>query len=210
MKNKRKQIAAVCIVLALAVVIGRIVSVNASAFSMETEIYQVGDWVPLSGSFFYSAQEHTDGYSIQVESAEALRYETFMERFDRAPDYLAENSRQDVILLKLNVKNENNTDGGIFIRDFWLSNEYRSAYFCRDDIYMAIANPQHEQVPDGVRVRPGTEASFYIVYTTIGRADGVTYLEEISGREDVKMSLDVSLYPVRKNVKMRIELSDIR
>lgn len=210
MKNKRKWAAAICTVLLLGAVIGRIVSVNTSAFSMETETYELGNWVPLAGSFFYSEQERTDGYSIQVESAEALSYEAFMERFGKPEDYLAESSRYDVILLKLNIKNDKNTDGGVFIRDLWISNEYRSTYFCRDDVYMTIANPKHEQVPDGVRVRPGTEASLYLVYTTIGRADGVTYLEEMSGREDVKMSLDVSLYPVRKTVKMCIGLSEVR
>ena len=41
-----------------------------------------------------------------------------------------------------------------------------------------------------------------MVYPTSGRADGVTYLEEQAGKEQIVMYLNVSLYPVKKCVRM--------
>ena len=69
---------------------------------------------------------------------EVVRYEDFMQRFGKPVDYLAENTQHDVVLLTVDFKNENNTDGGVFIRDFNLLNEAQSAYFNKSEIYMKI------------------------------------------------------------------------
>ena len=153
-------------------------------------------------SFFYSKEENTNGYSVRVREAEVVRYEDFMQRFGKPVDYLAENTQHDVVLLTVDFKNENNTDGGVFIRDFNLLNEAQSAYFNKSEIYMKIANPDLNSKADGISVMPGTEASLYMVYPTSGRADGVTYLEEQAGKEQIVMYLNVSLYPVKKCVRM--------
>ena len=87
-------------------------------------------------------------------------------------------------------------------RDFNLLNEAQSAYFNKSEIYMKIANPDLNSKADGISVMPGTEASLYMVYPTSGRADGVTYLEEQAGKEQIVMYLNVSLYPVKKCVRM--------
>ena len=180
----------------------RIWYVNATAYSFETQEYGIGEWIPLNGDFFYSKEENTNGYSVRVREAEVVRYEDFMQRFGKPVDYLAENTQHDVVLLTVDFKNENNTDGGVFIRDFNLLNEAQSAYFNKSEIYMKIANPDLNSKADGISVMPGTEASLYMVYPTSSRADGVTYLEEQAGKEQIVMYLNVSLYPVKKCVRM--------
>ena len=60
---------------------GRIYWVNAVAYDFQKSVFQQGEWVPLEGDFFYSREEYTEGYSVRVSLAEALPYETFMERF---------------------------------------------------------------------------------------------------------------------------------
>ena len=195
-----KTLSVILLSVALVLCAWRIWYVNATAYSFETQEYGIGEWIPLNGDFFYSKEENTNGYSVRVREAEVVRYEDFMQRFGKPVDYLAENTQHDVVLLTVDFKNENNTDGGVFIRDFNLLNEAQSAYFNKSEIYMKIANPDLNSKADGISVMPGTEASLYMVYPTSGRADGVTYLEEQAGKEQIVMYLNVSLYPVKKCV----------
>ena len=181
-----KTLSVILLSVALVLCAWRIWYVNATAYSFETQEYGIGEWIPLNGDFFYSKEENTNGYSVRVREAEVVRYEDFMQRFGKPVDYLAENT----------------TDGGVFIRDFNLLNEAQSAYFNKSEIYMKIANPDLNSKADGISVMPGTEASLYMVYPTSGRADGVTYLEEQAGKEQIVMYLNVSLYPVKKCVRM--------
>ena len=197
-----KTLSVILLSVALVLCAWRIWYVNATAYSFETQEYGIGEWIPLNGDFFYSKEENTNGYSVRVREAEVVRYEDFMQRFGKPVDYLAENTQHDVILLTVDFKNENNTDGGVFIRDFNLLNEAQSAYFNKSEIYMKIANPDLNSKADGISVMPGTEASLYMVYPTSSRADGVTYLEEQAGKEQIVMYLNVSLYPVKKCVRM--------
>lgn len=188
---------------------GRIYWVNAVAYDFQKSVFQQGEWVPLEGDFFYSREEYTEGYSVRVSLAEALPYETFMERFGKSMDYLGEESRYDVILMKVDFKNDGNTQGGVFIRDFNLKNETMSEYFNPSTDYMAIANPEFVPSTEGIRVQPGTEASLYFVYDTLARADGVTYLEEKRTRNSLTMLLNVSLYPVNKMIEITIPMDHL-
>lgn len=187
-------------------IVGRICWVNATAYDFQEEVFQQGEWVPLEGDFFYSSEEHTEGYSVRVSLAEALPYEKFMKRFGKPVDYLGEQSHYDVILLKVDFKNDGDTQGGVFIRDFNLKNEARSEYFNPSADYMAIANPEFDPSTEGIRIQPGTEASLYFVYDTLARADGVTYLDEQRTKNSLTMLLNVSLYPVNKMIEMTIPM----
>lgn len=203
---KRKGIRLALAAVLFCVITGRICWVNAVAYDFQEEVFQQGEWVPLEGDFFYSSEEHTEGYSVRVSRAEALPYEKFMERFGKPVDYLGEESRYDVILLKVDFKNDGNTQGGIFIRDFNLKNEARSEYFNPSTDYMVIGNPEFEPSTEGIRVQPGTEASLYFVYDTLARADRVTYLEEQRTKDSLTMLLNVSLYPVNKMIEVTIPM----
>lgn len=136
-----KTLSVILLSVALVLCAWRIWYVNATAYSFETQEYGIGEWIPLNGDFFYSKEENTNGYSVRVREAEVVRYEDFMQRFGKPVDYLAENTQHDVVLLTVDFKNETNTDGGVFIRDFNLLNEAQSAYFNKSEIYMKIANP---------------------------------------------------------------------
>lgn len=135
-----KTLSVILLSVALVLCAWRIWYVNATAYSFETQEYGIGEWIPLNGDFFYSKEENTNGYSVRVREAEVVRYEDFMQQFGKPVDYLAENTQHDVVLLTVDFKNENNTDGGVFIRDFNLLNEAQSAYFNKSEIYMKIAN----------------------------------------------------------------------
>lgn len=170
----------------------------------------MGEWVPLEGDFFWSEDEETDDYLIRVSSAEVLPYEEFMERFGKPSDYLAESSQHDVILLKIDFKNNGENQGGIFIRDSNLLNQYFSAYYDKSEEYMKIANPNYSSGMTGISVKPHTDSSMWYVYTTSGRADAITYLDELSGQDRTKMFLIVSMYPVKKLIQLDLDLSSLQ
>lgn len=205
--RKRSLLFAACCGLLLLALILRIHQINKNSYSFSEKLYPVGEWVPLEGDFFFSAEEGTDHYSVRVSSAQALPYAAFMAKFEKQEDYLAESSQHDVVLLQVDFKNEGADPGGVFIRDFNLLNEYQSAYYNKSEDYMRIANPGLDVSQFGISLRPGTESSLWFVYTTVGRADQVTYLEEQKGRDHVTMFLNVSLYPVKKQIRLELDLS---
>ena len=129
MKRHRKWVIPAAVLLVLCLVVGRVVAVNATATRFQEMSYPQGEWVPLEGDFFYTSLENTDGYFVRVSSAEAMTYEEFLERFEKPLDYLGEESRHDVIVLKVDFKNQDNTQGGVLIRDLNLVNSARSRVF---------------------------------------------------------------------------------
>ena len=206
MRKKRRRILWTAAVL-LVVLVGRILWVNLHAAAFPQKVFPLGQWVPLEGDFFYTSLENTDGYFVRVSSAEAMAYEEFLERFEKPLDYLGEESRHDVIVLKVDFKNQDNTQGGVLIRDLNLVNSARSQSFNPSVHYMAIANPDFDPYTEGIKIQPGTEASLFFVYDTVSRADKVTYLEQQAGKESLTMFLNVSLYPVHKMVEMEVPLT---
>ncbi len=208
-QNKKKLLGiGVSAVLLLTAVL-RIFYVNASAYQLPEQIYPTGEWAPLDGDFFFSEDEGTENYSVRVSSAEALPYAKFMERFGKEEDYLAEDSQHDVILLKVDFKNAGQEQGGVFIRDFNILNEYRSTLYNTSADYMKIANPSFDPSQWGLSVRPNTEASLWFVYTTVARADLITFLDEQDKKDALKMFLNVSLYPMKKTMELNIDISGL-
>ena len=204
--DQKRKILAYAACLAVILLWGlRIWNVNVSAYDFEEEIYPAGEWVALDGNFFYTDQEGTQQYSVRVSSAEILKYAEFMKRFGKDENYLAEATQKDVVLLKVDFRNDGNSSGGVFIRDFNILNEARSQYFSKSDIYMKIANLDFNSHLEGITVKPGTEASLYMVYPTVGRADGITYLESQRGANRLTMYLNVSLYPVKKVIELEMK-----
>lgn len=210
MKNKKKCIMFIitfsCIVL-LAGIVFRVIYVNVNAYSLSEKTYAENEWVPLEGDFINSDQENTVGYSIKVGSAEILSYVEFMNKFNKNEDYLAENSKQNVLLLKVDIRNSGNIGGYIYIRDCNIFNEYLSRYFEKSDIYMAIANPRFNQKLDVVAVKTDTKSSMYWVYTMEEGVDSSNYLDKNKHLDTLKLYLNVSLYPTRKMIELDVDMS---
>lgn len=181
---------------------GRIVYLNCTAYHFASSVYPIQEWVPLDGDFFYTSAENTQGYSVRVSDAEILSYAEFMRKFGFSPDYLSDDSQKDVILVQVDFKNTDNTDGGIFIRDFNIVNDSCSAYYSKSDLYMQLANPNFDTSAEGITLLPGTESTLNLVYTTVSRADGVTFLEEHRRDDSLVMYLNISLYPTKKMIAL--------
>ena len=201
-------------VLVLAFIVGsaaRIWYVNANAYKQDYEYYNVCDWVPLEGSFFANRENETnDYYSVRISQAEVLTYAEFMAMFDKDESYLGSKRRYDVILLKVDFKNDGDELGGVYIHEFNIKDESKSTYYNFDTTYMKIANSNLGNIIAGINVQPHTEASMYFVYPTDGRADGITLLQELEekGVTDFTMCLDVSRYPVTKTITFDLTMPE--
>jgi hypothetical protein len=210
MKNKRIRLFVIIgsSVILLVCIIARIGYVNNTAYKINEQTYPMDYWIPLDGDFFYEDKEHTEGYYFKVSSAEAISYKEFMRRFGKDENYLTDNLHNDVVLLKVDIKNTNKVKGGgIFIRDCWLFNEYMSGYFDRSDEYMKIANAKFNEKLEGVTVQPETEASMYFVYDTKGVEYESSYLDEHRNDDYLKMYLNISQYPTRKLIELDIKMN---
>lgn len=205
----KKVILSIILIIAVILVAVRIWYVNSKAYKFVTEEYSIGEWIPLEGNYFIDMDaENNDGYSVRISKAEVLPYEEFMSRFGKTADYLADYSRYDVILLTVDIKNEDNENGGVFIRDMNILTKSRSAYYNKNTDYMKIANPNISKTMDGVRVKPGTESTMYFVYPTDGQVDNITYLSALQ-KKNVKnftMYVDVTRYPIKKTVRLDLTM----
>ena len=89
-----------------------------------------------------------------------------------------------------------------FMQRFGKPVDYLAENTQHDVVLLTVDFKNETNTDGGISVMPGTEASLYMVYPTSSRADGVTYLEEQAGKEQIVMYLNVSLYPVKKCVRM--------
>ena len=205
----------ICLLVAVVLLVGygfRVWYVNANAYPMYEKEYEMGEWVPLEGDYFNAQRENTDGYSVCLEKAEVLTYEEFMNRYDKDLDYLADSSQHDVVLLTINVKNEDNDSGYIYINGFTIMNKYKSTYYNIDETYNPICEPNLDvSIGGGVcAVRPGTEYTLHLAYTAGSRADGVTFLQEEAekGKSEADVLLNISWYPTKKLIRFKIPIPE--
>ncbi len=73
---------------------------------------------------------------------------------------------------------------------------------------MKIANPNISKTMDGVKVKPGTEATMYFVYPTDGQVDNITYLGTLQEKnvKNFTMYVDVTRYPIKKTVRLDLTM----
>ena len=123
MRVKRMNKKLICLFVAVVLLAGygfRVWYVNANAYPMYEKEYEMGEWVPLEGDYFNYREEYTDGYSLRISNVEVITYEEFIGRYNKQVDYLADASQHDVILLTVDIKNEDNDNGYLFISGFTL------------------------------------------------------------------------------------------
>lgn len=202
-KFKNKKLLYIFSVLLILLLVFRIYYVNTTCEAYpETNIVGMNEWVELSGSYFNSINEETDGYSLMVSDSYFYTYEEFAEKFDISDDYFAESSKLDVLIVELDIKNTDNETGGIYFRGFTILNETMSYYFDYNDSYMQIANPSIPSKLDYASIQPNTEFTLYLCYTLQYGAEMLDFLELYEVGEEIKMFLPVSVYPVKNYIEV--------
>jgi len=189
MKNKLKYIIILLLAIAIA---GRIYYINKNAIKKETVIYSTGEWVELDGDFMWNDIENTKGYSVKLDSAKVYTYEDYMKKYNKPEDYFADSSKFNILELSISLKNEDNTDGGIYIKQFnvFPKNLNMCMYYDTDLVYLS-----EPKLTDGVTLRPNSEYSLALPY---GLYDGRIR----SVKTEDTYYLMVSNYPTRKMIRI--------
>lgn len=108
----------------IAFIILRIFMVNATAIQQQVKYYDVGQEVKLDGCFTNIVDENTVGYSVTVHSGRLTTFGEFAEKYggNTEPSAYELTSESKIIELEVSIKNEENTDGYIFLRGWgWQS-----------------------------------------------------------------------------------------
>ena len=215
MRVKRMNKKLICLLVAVALLVGygfRVWYVNANAYPMYEEDYEIGEWVPLEGDYFNYREEYTDGYSLRISNVEVITYEEFIGRYNKQVDYLADASQHDVILLTVDIKNEDNDNGYLFISGFTLLTKNMAQYYNINETYEKICEPKIDvSIGQGVaKIRSNSEYSLTLAYTCSSRADGVTYFQQVKekGYKEVEFYLNVSWYPTKKLIHFTVPVPD--
>lgn len=188
---KRKIVYIFLIALAILIAL-RIYYVNKNAPKRNIEIYSVGDWVDLDGDYMWSEKEDTKGYSVKVDSAKVYTYEDYMKKYDKPEDYFADYSKFNILEISLSLKNEDNTNGGLFIKQFNVFPKKLNDCMYYDTELAYLSEPK---LQDGVRIRPNTEYNIVLPYQLCdGRLNPVK-------TEDTYYLL-ISNYPTKKLIKI--------
>lgn len=171
--------------------------------------YEMGEEVAIENNIFLDEFENMDGYSVIVNTAEIIPYETFLSRYNYQEDTDNPLFEEDelsfpemVYDLHLTVKNTNITDdpeehSGInFINYQLIGTDFLLQI--SSPLYR-IANPDLEaDFIDGFRLRPDTEMDFHLpFYFSPSAILGPIQVEDVN-KDSVY--LVVSLYPNAKQI----------
>ncbi len=116
--TRRRFVAGGLGIAAAAALAGRIWWVNANAFDYPEVHYAKGDWVDLDGAYTTYVNEETDGYAMRVSDAQIMTRAEYVEQYAEEPLQVETTDYDDVssvLCLTLDVRNEGNDTGGIYI-----------------------------------------------------------------------------------------------
>lgn len=206
MSNKKRMTAIAVVAFALvAVVSARIAYVNYDVPHIIEEHYSVGEWVELDGAFLSSIQENTEGYSLRVVSAELMSYNDYIRRYGQDPSAVVEGlDSKSVIALEMEVENEGNEEGAIFLFECKLVPARGNEYFTRDSALWIESERQMEgTVALYLSLVEGTSYTTVIPYT-INSIDEEGLSQYKATIEDSSFGLVVSNHPTRKIIDISI------
>lgn len=210
----RKMILIAACALAFIAVGARIAWVNAQAVVIPAEHYAMGEWVDLSGTYFNEAKsEPKDGYSMRVNSAEAMTIEEYVQRYGKGGEatgsYVAkETDREALVVLEYEVKNEGNDQGGIILFQHKLVPERKNGEYGYIDELWWLAEPQMKDAPGQFSLKKDSTYTTSIPFAIQGKPD---YLQKYDHQillpvgDDSSFELALSNAPVKKIID--IELS---
>jgi len=208
-RNKKRAVRAVVTILCLTVasfVAFRIYYVNATAIQLPpVEKHSMNEWVDLNGAFLNSRSENTQGYSMRVTKAELLSYNEYIEKYGLDKGNKIEGlDEPSLICLEIEVKNDGNEDGVIFIFECKLIPERKNTYFIPStDLW---AESEKNMTDGNVRILKTAKDSEYTVHVPykVNIKDPEGYTEYKKPMKDTSFELVVSNSPVRKIIEIKL------
>ncbi len=200
--NKRRKIfLIICLVLVtVSLVLWAVsfTSVNAKAFRQEIEYCKMGETVELENNFFFQAQEHLEGYSIRVNSAELRDYEELKAEYGEKSNRGFGNKY--VCLLNVTVKNAGNEDGYFNTMGFILFNGALGL-----PIDYEIWNMIDESI-DGntlLKLRENTEVTLTLPFSPQSLDEAANPKEVYKRLENDSFHFAVCDFPTRKLIEVK-------
>lgn len=171
---------------------------------VQTAYHEEGGWADLDGSFASTAaSEKTAGYSVRVVSAKVVSYNDWIDRYGDASQKREGLDSPSVIDVEVEVRNEGNTDGGLFLLGWKLFPERRNMYYLYDIDLLKVNEPKLSDRNLGFAVAPGATRLVHIPYTiNANDPEGMTeYRQNIN---DADFELVVTNSPVKHVMELHV------
>lgn len=200
-KKSHSLMAGAVLVVVLTFCAFRIYQVNAQAYHVPVQEYEIGQEIDLSGSFLEGKDlDAPDGYSITVRDAKLFNYSDFMEcMVDKTKDIseVPAGQQGSILALRVHIKNENNTEGYISGGLMHvLSGDRSEAYILSSELLTLYEKFKEYQTV--IQIRPNTEYELWLpCVQNIGPQspqEGV-----IKGKE---FHMIVSAQPIKKEIRI--------
>ena len=223
----KKRILVCCLgVAVLAVAATAIAQVRLSRYLEENygrryEYYQIGDVVEFGDNYQFVAGygDSLDGYSIQVDAAEVLTYEEFLERAGQTEERAATLLKniyslpEKVCLISTTLSNKDSNARGVSLSDLYCTGDTYDMYF--DSALTIVANSflleaQQKNLEEadgfvsvnGVYLDPGESTTVYLVYDFTKSFFTAQHWESLS---DETLQLQITNTPVTKVVELSLK-----
>lgn len=155
-------------ILLLALLCLRIYAVNSHDYTYPIEHHPVGEWVDLSGTFFYDkALEHLDGYSICVQDARIVSYNEYIALYGLDPAQQVDSPTYDepgIVCVTMVLKNEGNSDGMFSMLDAKLYPQGGITGYQADGSLWSTSNPNFDDTFFYIGVLPDTEVVLHVPF----------------------------------------------
>lgn len=149
----------------IGLIVIRIYFVNTTAIQQQIECYEKNEEVKLEGCFINIVDENTKGYSITVHSGKLTTFGEFAKKYkgNTEPSAYELTEESKIIELDVSIKNEGNSDGYIFFRNWGLQSENDEWIPC-----MELWNMEFKQTAESSNftLKPNSEMRLSIPFET--------------------------------------------
>ena len=149
----------------IGLIVIRIYFVNTTAIQQQIESYEKNEEVKLEGCFINIVDENTKGYSITVHSGKLTTFGEFAKKYkgNTEPSAYELTEESKIIELDVSIKNEGNSDGYIYFRNWGLQSENDEWIPC-----MELWNMEFKQTAESSNftLKPNSEMRLSIPFET--------------------------------------------
>lgn len=204
MRRRRTAVVLSVLFICLVLLSVRIYCVNVDVLHIETEHHPMGEWVELDGTILSSSSsENPAGYSIKVNSAQAVSYDEYVAAFGTdaaaSPKGLGEKS---VVVLDMEIRNVGNDKWGIPLLPMRLIPERKNTYFIWNDDLWAESEPNAKDATHLV-TRVDSEYETHLPFTINNFDDEFTAFK--TPITDTRFTLVLSNAPVRRVIDVVVD-----
>lgn len=208
MKRKKLILAAVLAAVVLGLWFMQYSRTGREAIIIPDKIYAAGETVDIGENYFYSVNEHPQGYSLTIKNAKVIPMKEFLTSNGKDDNYIppmGENGlprSEYVYQLEISFNNLDNTQGGIEFIKYLMLNQ--SIVLELDENLVGICQPNLKDYA-AFKLKPGKEKTFLLPFVPspsliLSDADGL-----YRRMQNSPFYLCVSQFPVRKLVEVPLE-----